>query len=442
VDRQYVGIDLHRRRCVIVRKSAAGEKLSSVRVANDALEIASAVAEAGPNPEVVIEATYGWYWVVDLLQEQGATVHLANPSGLNWGTRRVKNDERDAVDLIDMLRLGRLPEAWIAPPATRELRELVRYRAKLVALRSGLKAQVHAVMAKEGVLPAVTDMFCQAGNTQLDALELADAYATRVQSLRTLIDAYDHEVARLEAQIRNRLRGHRGYRAIQAINGIGPTMAAILVAEIGDVTRFRSAPALCSWAGLTPASTNRTPKPGAARSPSRDHCCCAGRSLRASAATTAAMCSSTATSASPSGAARTRHASRSHARPSRSPTTGYAMARSAASRQLRRQRETRTRSCRELEDRHDASPELRVVELIEPDTAAATDPIMRGRQRGYMPRQPSLPTLLASSRRAHRREHPQHAGRQPIRTQASTTAATLLSRPNARPAPKETSHKA
>ena len=252
MDRQYVGIDLHRRRCVIVRKSAAGEKLSSVRVANDALGIASAVAEAGPNPEVVIEATYGWYWVVDLLQEQGATVHLANPSGLNWGTRRVKNDERDAVDLIDMLRLGRLPEAWIAPPATRELRELVRYRAKLVALRSGLKAQVHAVMAKEGVLPAVTDMFCQAGNAQLDTLELADAYATRVQSLRTLIDAYDHEVARLEAQIRSRLRGHRGYRAIQAINGIGPTMAAILVAEIGDVTRFRSAPALCSWAGLTP----------------------------------------------------------------------------------------------------------------------------------------------------------------------------------------------
>jgi hypothetical protein len=44
----------------------------------------------------------------------------------------------------------------------------VRYRAKLVALRSGLKAQVHAVMAKEGVLPSVSDVFCQAGNAQLD----------------------------------------------------------------------------------------------------------------------------------------------------------------------------------------------------------------------------------------------------------------------------------
>jgi transposase len=151
MDRQYVGIDFHRRRSVIVRKNAAGEKLGSVRVVNEPLAIAAAVAGAGPSPEVVIEATYGWYWIVDWLREQGATVHLANPSGLNWGTRRVKNDERDAIDLIDMLRLGRLPEAWIAPPATRELRELVRYRAKLVALRSGLKAQVHAVMAKARV---------------------------------------------------------------------------------------------------------------------------------------------------------------------------------------------------------------------------------------------------------------------------------------------------
>jgi hypothetical protein len=60
--------------------------------------------------------------------------------------RRVKNVVRDAGDLADLLRMGRLPEAWIAPPQTRELRELVRYRAKLVAIRSGLKAQIHAVL--------------------------------------------------------------------------------------------------------------------------------------------------------------------------------------------------------------------------------------------------------------------------------------------------------
>ncbi len=59
-------------------------------------------------------------------------------------------------------------------------------------------------------------------------------------------------VASFEREIQSRLRRDRGYRVIQQINGIGPTMAAILVAEIGDVSRFRSAEALCSWAGLTP----------------------------------------------------------------------------------------------------------------------------------------------------------------------------------------------
>ena len=148
--------------------------------------------------------------------------------------------------------LGRLAEAWIAPPATRELRELVRYRAKLVALRSGLKAQVHAVMAKEGVLPGVLDMFGPGGNIQLDAMELAPAYMNRIESLRDLIERYDREVAMFERLIHRQLRDHTGYQAIQALTGVGRTIAGIFVAEIGDVNRFRSAAALCSWAGLTP----------------------------------------------------------------------------------------------------------------------------------------------------------------------------------------------
>jgi transposase len=133
-----------------------------------------------------------------------------------------------------------------------ELRELVRYRAKLVGLRSGLKAQVHAVMAKEGVLPTVADMFGGKGNAQLDAIAMTENYRTRVESLRDLIELYDRQVTMLEGQIHQQLRHHRGYQAIQAIDGVGRTIAAVLVAEIGDVDRFRSAEALCSWAGLTP----------------------------------------------------------------------------------------------------------------------------------------------------------------------------------------------
>ena len=94
---------------------------------------------------MVLEATYGWYWAVDALQAGGANVHLAHPLGVKaFEYRRVKNDFRDAQDLADLLRMGRLPEAWIAPPATRELRELVRHRAlcrcrhKAIMPRTGL----------------------------------------------------------------------------------------------------------------------------------------------------------------------------------------------------------------------------------------------------------------------------------------------------------------
>jgi transposase len=252
MDRQYVGIDFHRRRSVIVRLSGDGERLGVHRIVNDPCELVNVVGLCGEAPEVVIEATYGWYWAVDLLQELGATVHLANPNALNWGDRRVKNDERDAHDLADMLRLNRLGEAWIAPPALRELRELVRYRAKLVQLRTGLKAQVHAVMAKEGVLPTVSDLFGPAGTRQLDAMDLGAPFAHRVRSLRELIAVYDREVVRLERDIHQHLKHDVGYRAIQVINGVGRISAAVLVAEIGDVSRFPTPEHLCSWCGLTP----------------------------------------------------------------------------------------------------------------------------------------------------------------------------------------------
>jgi len=114
---QFVGIDLHRRRSVLVRMSEAGQRLDVVRIDNDPVALGVEIAKAGESPEVVLEATYGWYWAVDVLREAGANVHLAHPLGVKgFAYRRVKNDVRDATDLADLLRMGRLPEAWIAPP--------------------------------------------------------------------------------------------------------------------------------------------------------------------------------------------------------------------------------------------------------------------------------------------------------------------------------------
>lgn len=121
----------------MVRMTLDGDVLESVRFANDARVLVDQVGKAGHAPSVVLEATYGWYWAVDALRATGASVHLAHPLGcqgfcLPSGEERL----RDAADLADLLRMGRLPEAWVASVAVRDRRELVRHRHKLLGLRA------------------------------------------------------------------------------------------------------------------------------------------------------------------------------------------------------------------------------------------------------------------------------------------------------------------
>lgn len=250
---QYVGIDLHRRRSVIVRMTESGEVLGIDQVDNRPEEVLEVLAQAGPRPEVALESTYGWYWAADLLAGAGAQVHLVHPLGLHWSTRRVKNDVRDSTELANRLRRGDLPESYIAPPELRDLRELVRYRQKLTGWRTSAKAQYHAVMAKCGVLPTQTDMFSPTGQAKLDQIPFEGAFLIRAESLRDLLTLVEREITMVERHIARRLKGDQGYKAIQAISGVGPVLAAIFVAEVGDVSRFPSARHLCSWAGLTPS---------------------------------------------------------------------------------------------------------------------------------------------------------------------------------------------
>ena len=94
LEREYVGIDLHRRRSVIVRMSPDGEQLSTVKISNDATALAAAIVPAGPNPHVVVEAAYGGYWSADVLEKCGAQLHLAHPLGMKGITSQSSGQER------------------------------------------------------------------------------------------------------------------------------------------------------------------------------------------------------------------------------------------------------------------------------------------------------------------------------------------------------------
>jgi transposase len=252
-DGQVVGMDLHRRRSVLVRLDGEGRRLGTSQIVNDPLVLRGEIARAGDRPEVVLEATCGWYWAADALAAAGAEVHLAHPLGVAaFSYRRVKNDERDAADLADLLRMGRLAEAQLAPREIRELREVTRYRVKLAGMRTSCKDQVHAVLAKLGVRVTWTGIFAGAGLAWLEALRLPQPYAGKVASLRQLTGWLTAGIILLEKVAADLLAGHDGYRAVRRLPGIGPVLGAAVVAGIGDVTRFRRPEQLCCWAGLTP----------------------------------------------------------------------------------------------------------------------------------------------------------------------------------------------
>ena len=134
----------------------------------------------------------------------------------------------------------------------RELRELTRYRVKLVRLRTSCKDQVHAILAKLGVPVTCAGIFGVWGSTWLDGLELPQPYAGKMASLRKICAVLGDEITLLEAVIAGLLNDDQGYQAIRALPGVGPVLGAVIVAEIGDITRFPRPAELCSWAGLTP----------------------------------------------------------------------------------------------------------------------------------------------------------------------------------------------
>jgi hypothetical protein len=78
---QIVGMDLHRRRGVLVRMTADGRRLGTSRITKSPGELRKEIARAGSCPQVVLEATHGWYWAADAPAAAGAEVHLAHPLG-------------------------------------------------------------------------------------------------------------------------------------------------------------------------------------------------------------------------------------------------------------------------------------------------------------------------------------------------------------------------
>jgi transposase len=250
----YLGIDLHLKRTYVVLMDAEGETIDERRLPNS--EIGGYLEQHVPRETyAVLEATRNWPFMYDLLTNHVSRVELAHPKEVKAiANAAVKTDRIDASVLAHLARLNYLPTAYAAPKEYRDLRLYTRHRSWLVKHRTQAKNRIQAVLASYNLVSPVSDLFGSTGREFLEKVkeEIRPAAQRVIMDNLTLIDRLDELIKELEHEIPLTDEQAHNTQILMSMPGVGKVTALTILAEIGHISRFNSAKALCNWAGLTP----------------------------------------------------------------------------------------------------------------------------------------------------------------------------------------------
>ena len=239
---------------------------------------------------VVMEATSDYWRPPYYLLEDSFETWLVNAKDVKHLPGRPKTDKLDAVWLCKVAERQMLRPSFVPPPPIRALRDLTRYRIDLVATRTAEKARVEKLLEDAQIKLSVvaSDIFGVSGRKMMAALiagqrdpqvladmarasmrsktdQLVEAFIGRfdnhhaflLTAMLTHIDALSADIDTMQERADEQLAPFAGaVAALDRIPGIGPTAAAIIIAEIGlDMTRFPTPAHLSSWAKFAPGVT-------------------------------------------------------------------------------------------------------------------------------------------------------------------------------------------
>lgn len=251
----HVGMDMHKRFSVVtVADDSGNDLIKGKRLNNDEGEIRSFFESFDDEVRVVLEAGGNWYWMCDLLDGMGIDNILCHPLKTKAiASARIKTDKIDSRILSHLGRMDFVPEAYKPDMATRHLRELLRYRASMVKVRTATKNKVHALLARLNVPNPYSDLFGKKGIAYLEGLKLLPVYREALDGYLRLLAAVGEELSYAEVLV-NKAREHsQGAQLLETIPGVGPILSLTILAEVGDAARFHSAKHLASCAGLVPS---------------------------------------------------------------------------------------------------------------------------------------------------------------------------------------------
>ena len=249
----FVGIDLHKDYSTITVLDEAGNELDQTDVPNDAEDFTIYFKQWEGKMKVALEATYNWYWLVDLLQRLGLEVKLAHPYKTRIiGEAKVKTDKIDSRILAQLLRADFLPTSFIADPKMRDDREWLRHRIYLVRLQTSVKTRIHCLVDKYNIRHGFSDLFGKEGIAFLHSLSFPERTQKCLEGLLRTLGYLQEELRPLRNEIIASGKEDEEARLLESLPGFGYFSSLLLLKEIGTVERFASPKKLVSYSGLAP----------------------------------------------------------------------------------------------------------------------------------------------------------------------------------------------
>jgi transposase len=253
----YIGIDIHKKICVVCIKDAKGATIEEMRIPNTGEGIRMLLARLrGHKARIIMESTSTlWVRMYDALEEAGYEVVLANP----YRTRviaesKLKNDSVDAAILADLLRADMVATSYVPDKEHREIRKLIRYRQILKEQTTATKNRIHTFLQLYDLEFMGTDLFGKEGiawlKAQIPTLSPMDTVIMEKELCH--LELISNSIACLDQKIAHYGAETEEVHLLMTITGVDFFSAVLILCEVGDFHRFPTSSHLTSWVGLAP----------------------------------------------------------------------------------------------------------------------------------------------------------------------------------------------
>ena len=258
----YSGIDLHKDNCFISTVNQEGKIIRQSKLPNHNNSIIRYFSGMGKQHKAVVESTANWYWLSDLLKENGIEILLAHAKYLKAiSYAKVKTDKVDSQTLADLLRMNMIPEAHQISSDKRPLRDLMRTRLRLVTKRTSCFNSIHRLLGKYNIaIPKDRNLHDLSTLELLVNLPLQQDALFQLEILKQQIRLLHKQINTLEKSLHPRLIPNEDIQRLLWIPGIGKVLAFSIYLEVDGIDRFSDVNKFYSYSRLVPGADNSNRK--------------------------------------------------------------------------------------------------------------------------------------------------------------------------------------